>query len=347
MSWLGEGTNATQLKHWLDPANSGATTIDGIDPAGTPDSLDAAVLGINGASGNICSSFINPSVSIQNLGATTLTQATITYTYNGGASQQYNWNGNLASYQIDNINLPLSSHPSGSNILSIAISAPNGGVDQNTSNDTISSIFYIVDNATAATLTIHPDCYASETSWKIRRQSDAAVIAQGGTYSDNATPTDINENRCIPVGCYNFVVYDAYGDGMSNTSFSCNQKKGSLELKDMYGTVLCQMTQAQSAFGDSLLIPFCVTGASLNVPKYSLEDVVAIYPNPTSDKVSISASVEGPKQISIWSTNGQLLVTKSSETFVTDVSLIDFEKGIYFVHIQTLLGTTIKKLVKN
>ncbi|MEI6487489.1 MAG: T9SS type A sorting domain-containing protein [Bacteroidota bacterium] len=32
VSWLGGGTNATQLKHWLDPNNTGATTLNGWSP---------------------------------------------------------------------------------------------------------------------------------------------------------------------------------------------------------------------------------------------------------------------------------------------------------------------------
>lgn len=35
VSWLGGGTNATQLKYWLDPNNTGATVLNGYDPNST------------------------------------------------------------------------------------------------------------------------------------------------------------------------------------------------------------------------------------------------------------------------------------------------------------------------
>ena len=35
VSWLGGGTNATQLKYWLDSANTGVTTLDGLNPNGS------------------------------------------------------------------------------------------------------------------------------------------------------------------------------------------------------------------------------------------------------------------------------------------------------------------------
>ncbi|MCX6294504.1 MAG: T9SS type A sorting domain-containing protein [Bacteroidetes bacterium] len=40
LSWLGGGTAATQLKAWLDPANTGATVLDGYDPSALPTSIN-------------------------------------------------------------------------------------------------------------------------------------------------------------------------------------------------------------------------------------------------------------------------------------------------------------------
>jgi hypothetical protein len=36
LSWTGNGTNATRLSNWLDPASTGATTLDGLDGSTTP-----------------------------------------------------------------------------------------------------------------------------------------------------------------------------------------------------------------------------------------------------------------------------------------------------------------------
>lgn len=346
-SWLGEGTNATQLKHWLDPNNTGATVIDGVDPAGSPNNLDANLLGITGAQGTICGVFVTPVISIRNLGTTTLTQATVTYNFNGGANQVYNWTGNLATYQIDYITLPMVALPDGNNVLTATVSNPNSGIDENPANNLVTSNFMIVSNSTDATLTIRPDCYASETSWTIRVQGSNTLIAQGGTYSDNSIPTDIVENRCLPVGCYNFIIKDAYGDGMSNNSSGCSQKKGSFELLDMHGDTLCKLSTSQAAFGDSLLIPFCVTAASLGLPTNNLDDVLEVFPNPTNGDITINISIEGEKSIQVFSASGQMLMEKSTKEMSLIMELSRMESGIYFINIQTNQGNVIKKVIKN
>lgn len=346
VSWLGEGTIDTQLKYWLDPDTTGATVISGVDPSVSPNNLDLALLGVTGANGTICSPFASPVVSLQNQGATSLTQATIVYNYNGGTNQQYNWTGNLAPYDFDFITLPTVGHPTGSNTLNVTGFAPNGGTDENPTNDTLTVSFFIVANATDATLTIHPDCFSSETSWEIQRQSDGYVVAHGGTYFNSSTPTDIIEKRCLPVGCYDFVIKDTYGDGMSNSSSSCNQKQGSFELLDMHGDTLCLMTQAQAAFGNSLALPFCVTEASLNIPTYDITTAIKIYPNPATTNVNITLSVEGEKTIRMVDASGKLLYQTSTTQMETSISLLNFENGIYFLHIQTPLGSAVKKVIK-
>lgn len=57
------------------------------------------------------------------------------------------------------------------------------------------------------------DTYASETSFRVYDESLSTVIVQGGgNYVDGQGPT--TENFCLEDGTYNFVVFDAYGDGM-------------------------------------------------------------------------------------------------------------------------------------
>ncbi|MBL0328084.1 MAG: T9SS type A sorting domain-containing protein [Bacteroidetes bacterium] len=54
-SWLGGGTAGTQLKAWLDPANTGATVLDGLDP-----SLSTALVSVE-ATKEIATVYPNPS----------------------------------------------------------------------------------------------------------------------------------------------------------------------------------------------------------------------------------------------------------------------------------------------
>ena len=70
VSWLGAGQDSSQLKHWLDPNNTGATVLNGFDP----------VLGIteNTTSTATFNIYPNPSDGIVNLEINVATPQTIT-----------------------------------------------------------------------------------------------------------------------------------------------------------------------------------------------------------------------------------------------------------------------------
>jgi hypothetical protein len=62
---------------------------------------------------------------------------------------------------------------------------------------------------------INPDDYGSETTWVINDEA-GNEIASGGPYIDyNHTP-DLTE-VCLPDGCYDFFIFDAFGDGICCT----------------------------------------------------------------------------------------------------------------------------------
>ena len=59
-------------------------------------------------------------------------------------------------------------------------------------------------------LTITTDDYPEETTWTLFREGD--LVESGGPYS--STVTTYQTNDCLPPGAYEFVISDAYGDGM-------------------------------------------------------------------------------------------------------------------------------------
>ncbi len=82
------------------------------------------------------------------------------------------------------------------------------------------------------TLVIVTDQYPQETSWDFR-DSQNNVVASGGTYSGAGTGTTITESICIEAGCYDFTMYDSYGDGIC-----CAFGNGSYTLTDADGAIL-------------------------------------------------------------------------------------------------------------
>ena len=80
---------------------------------------------------------------------------------------------------------------------------------------------------------------------------------------------------------------------------------------------------------------------------------VEIFPNPTSDFLFINYSLNSPEivQIEIYNTTGQLI---ESPRFMgkeglnqNKIAINEYEKGIYFVKIQTNHSVSTKKLIKN
>lgn len=96
------------------------------------------------------------------------------------------------------------------------------------------------------TLTINLDNYPGETTWTIT--SGGLTYASGGPYS--GAGTTVVEVNCLNDGCYEFNIFDSYGDGIC-----CAYGNGSYLLEDASGTVLASGGDFQS----SESTPFCLS----------------------------------------------------------------------------------------
>jgi hypothetical protein len=76
-------------------------------------------------------------------------------------------------------------------------------------------------------------------------------------------------------------------------------------------------------------------------------DVLIFYPNPTNNKLNISAKAEElPYLIKLYSLNGQLLLEQKISTTLDDVSLITIEDGIYILQAEGTQGRSYHKIIK-
>jgi len=57
------------------------------------------------------------------------------------------------------------------------------------------------------------DEYSDETSWELFDE-DGNVVAKGENYGNKREGQRIRKRLCVPQGCYTFVIYDEYGDGI-------------------------------------------------------------------------------------------------------------------------------------
>jgi hypothetical protein len=237
------------LQTWL--GNCG-NTLNGYDPNAPTVSLDAQAISITGASGNLCSTSVSPTVTVRNGGTSTLTSFTVNWSIPGGPSGSTPWTGSLTSGNTTTVSLGSITLPAGILTLSATVASPNGGTDLAPGNNTATSNFVHGPNQVTFNLTL--DRYGSETSWLIR--SGATTLASGGPYTNAAangaypqTPITI----CLPDGCYELVVNDSYGDGLC-----CAYGNGAFTLTGASGTLATGGT-----FTTSSVSAFCVeTSAS-------------------------------------------------------------------------------------
>ncbi len=78
---------------------------------------------------------------------------------------------------------------------------------------------------------INTDTYGNEITWKISNGSGSITYAVGGPYTQQIQT--ITETPCLPAGCYNFTIYDSYGDGLYDGNTT-----GNYTVVDEYGNTL-------------------------------------------------------------------------------------------------------------
>ena len=189
----------------------------------------------------ICASQTDIAITFRNYGNQNLTSLDLTYDINGSTYPAINWTGNLASGAQETVTLnSVTFTPQANNTVTWVASNPNGQVDQNTTNNSSTSTFThfnlsgdVITGIAAGTIdvSILTDGYGSETTWEIVDES-GNVYGSGGPYSNN---TQYNETAYVAIfpSCFEFKLYDSYGDGMC-----CANGVGSVLVTDQNNNVI-------------------------------------------------------------------------------------------------------------
>lgn len=247
----------------------GSLTTSTVCAAPNPD--DAGIGAITTPTGTICASSYDPVVTLNNFGNNTLTSVDIIYNVDGGANQTYTWTGSLNAGSSTTVTLPTMSPGSGPHTFNVWTSNPNGTTDSNSLNDSDVSNFTIVIGGQAATLTLDTDCWGEEVYWELLDAGSSVVYSGGNTTGvppggqqigtaqgdPGAYPnqTTITETWCLAVGCYDFVIYDDWGDGLAGIASGCSVD-GNWVITDGGGSTLAQMSTPN--YGASETANFCI-----------------------------------------------------------------------------------------
>ncbi len=290
-----------------------------------------------------CSNSITPKITLKNMGGFTLNSLEINYSVNGGTPQVHPWTGTLYFLDQTEVTLPAITFnmlPT-NNILTIWTSSPNGGVDSIPSDDTLTMMFnQSATVGTPLTLDLKTDQYPDETTWKLFNAS-GSVVAQGGPYTGQPNtliqvPVNLTSSEC-----YDFVIYDAYGDGIC-----CNYGNGYYKLKDNNNIVFIQGGQ----FGSSELTPF-MEDISFSTPEVELISDFEVFPNPFDNTATISLYLARDMNLTLIVMNevGQVVysmdkVIMKAGNHTIDLNGETWTPGIYFVKLLTGDSIITKKL---
>ncbi len=335
ISWDAIAGSTNQLKPWLDPNNTGQTSMDSY-PAPQSYTLDAT-LGVDIPAISCGETEINPILTIVNNGTTTLTSATVVWNLNGGGDTTINWTGSLAQYTTEDISLGTITLASGTHQINATISNPNNGTDENPNNDTaLAEITIQSYDTTQVHLNLIPDDYGAETSWTFK-DSSGTTLYSGGPYTNNDS-TPINESFDVSIGqCYTFEILDSYGDGIC-----CAYGNGSYTLTADDSTVIF----SGASFTDSEITEISINAsASTNS---ALFRNILIFPNPANNNLNINLNnITGNFKYSMVNTLGQEILKGNLSNSENAINVSNLDNGIYFLKINDVLSNNsiIKKIV--
>lgn len=345
-SWAPAGsTNAQQLKHWLDPNNSGVSFSNGYPEGPLPDTDGAIAQGTNWElTGIVCGNSVTPTINITNAGQNTITNMVISYFYGSGAPANYNWSGSIATGQTAAVTLPNQVLSGGNYTFTANLVSVNGQTDDNESNNVLTSSFTIVEAGLFINMNLQLDCFGSEITWRLLNQFETQVLYTGGPYNNAfSNPPLINESWCLPEACYILEVNDSYGDGLAGGGF-CSVI-GSLQIVEG-SEILDEITEQNANFGSQKKMPFCIGDATNSIDVLIDDWNFTLYPNPSSTEIHLNFNAIGEKQLQVLTTDGKLLQnTQTTASFIT-LDVNELAPGVYFVQVENGGKLRVAKFIK-
>lgn len=290
----------------------------------------------NVAGGIFCSATGTSSISVLNTGSTAITSIAGTYTINGGTPVAFTHSpataaatGAAINFDVTNIGLPTS----GANNAVFTINSLNGtavtvapiNVALNRAND-------VTTTADSVRMSITFDTYAVETSWSFINETSGATVATGGPYvaADNST-TRVFMLPVVDGNCYRLRLDDSAGDGIC-----CAYGVGVLSVTLGSTTLL-----SDPSYGGGVTSKFNYTRVTTPVGVNQTQEAagnVRLYPNPTSDNLSIEFNLADATDLNIEITNslGQVVSKVSNGNAAAgfhniQVSTANLASGTYFV----------------
>ena len=289
-----------------------------------------------------------PLIVIKNYGSNTLTSLTIEYNIVGGSTNTFEWVGNLAFNESEEVELPnLTSWEGTENTFEVLLKKPNGLSDEYSVNNSMQSAYEPVpdypETFSLWLLTndgvINTSTQASESSWDFYDINGTEIHSSGTLYADE----QYIDTFTFTPGCYAFVLEDSDEDGLK--FWANNDGNGAVKFRKIAGQWL---ENFNADFGTNIVHNFSVN-FPVNIAEIT-EDSFDIFPNPAKNQITISVSQSNKVDVDfvIFNSLGEELdrvvrknLTMGAETFDTST----YSPGIYYCKIVTINAEKIQKFV--
>ncbi len=292
----------------------------------------------------------NPMIKIKNNGSLPLTSLNILYGISDQNFYNYEWSGNLAFGEIEEIMLPAIPRDeffqSASKTFSLTLELPNGLTDEYPFNNSQTTYFNVVpEYPNQMVIQFYSNKRYWENSYEIIDINGEVVHSK----SDFQYQTLHYDTLSLENGCYEFVCYDTGGDGMYN--WPSNYGTGYIRFYDIDGNYYGDL---EEWFGQEIRHKFV-----LNIQEVSVEDQflndndIVVFPNPANKFINIkfgnnffgNTSIEAIDLIG----NSVLThkITDISEHDVQKINVSGLNKGVYFLVITNNNKSFMKKVIIN
>ena len=289
-----------------------------------------------------------PLITIRNYGSSPLTTLDIEYKVVGGSIHTYNWTGNLAFLETEDVELPNLSNWAGSeNTFEVILSNPNGQIDDYTANNTMQSEFeQVPEYPENFVLFVNTNSGAigssqiSETSWDFYNENGNIEYSSGNLIVNS----DYKDTLTFTKGCYTFVMNDTDEDGL-DIDWLKGEGTGLVRFREIGASWLKAFN---ANFGTNIIHQFMVGGVQTTT-SVEQNSTWEIYPNPTKKILIIEGISNEKTKLTLQDNLGKIILerTITYSGFTTEIiNLEQFENGIYFIKISNSKEEITKKVVK-
>jgi hypothetical protein len=318
-----------------------------------------------------CIDYIDPVVNLTNYGSNSITNAQLTYNVDGVNTQTLNWNGNLIPGASVNVQLAqINGISFGPHVFSVNISAPNGGPDNNLSNNNNQQYFQVVNSVTitvnsaticsgnpanllangAASYTWNTG--ATSASLSITPPITTVYTVTGANGQCSASKTTTVQVQLKPVVSVNDLTICAGESGELTASGALNYIWNTFEAGPYISNSPQQTTSYTVTGSDSygcsstavgtMFVDLC-TGFFERV----LQSDIRIYPNPARHEITIDIGRGLINFVDVTDISGRKLLSEDIGQGPKNINISNLAIGVYYLVITSDNTTTVKKLVKN